>query len=92
MWERFEASLISANLVKLVNEMKGEGLSQLEIYDRFERFRAMLRETGREKDEDAIMEILDRIIGWCSPQAKFFTHYLSNEEIDSYHKMKNADE
>ena len=92
MWERFEMSLTSANLVTLVNEMKGEGLSQLEIYDRFEHFRAMLRETSREKDEDTVIDILDRIVGWCSPQAKLFTRSLSNEEIESYYKTKNTDE
>ncbi len=83
MWEQFEASLASGNLVRLVEEMKSEGLSQLEICDRFERFRAMLREANREEDEDAVLGVMDRIVGWCGPEARLFAHPLSNEEIEA---------
>lgn len=91
MWEQFETSLSSASLVKLVEEMKDKGLSQLEIYNQFGDFRAMLREAGREKDEDSVLDILDRIAGWCGPEAKLFNQAITNEEIEAYHKLKNMD-
>jgi len=32
---------------------------------------------------DAVLDTLDCIVGYCSPQGKLFDHYLSNEEIGS---------
>jgi len=85
---QFEAFLSSGNLVGLVEQMKAEGFNQLEIYDSFEEFRAILRKTHREQDENVVMDIMDRLVGWCSPNAKLFTQSLSNEEIDAYRKRK----
>jgi hypothetical protein len=88
MWEKFEFALSSARLDKLVEEMKNDGLSQVEIYDCFYEFYTMLKEAQREDDEDKVLDVLDRIVGWCSPHNKLFPHYLSNEEIDMYRKLK----
>ncbi len=36
----------------------------------FEKARQQLREAGREKDEDVVMEVMDFLAGWCSPHVK----------------------
>jgi hypothetical protein len=35
--------------------------------DDFEKARQFLREADREKDEDAVMDVMDFLLGWCSP-------------------------
>jgi hypothetical protein len=32
-----------------------------------------LREAGREKDEDAVMDVMDFLVGWCSPHMRLST-------------------
>lgn len=91
MWEKFEAALASNGLVELVEEIKNEGSSQLEIYDRFDQFRAMLRSADREADEECVMDIMDCIVGLCSPGALLFPTGLSNEEIRLYRNAKSKD-
>ncbi len=81
---RFETALAADKLDTLVNEMAAEGASQVEILYRFDQFRALLRKTGRETEEDKVMDTMDRIDGWCSSHNKLFPHYLTNEEIEAY--------
>jgi hypothetical protein len=44
-----------------------QGQPQAVVLDRFERARQQLRLENREKDEDIVMEIMDFLVGWCSP-------------------------
>ena len=44
-----------------------EGYTEKAVYDLFEDARAQLRVAGREADEDVVMEIMDCLVGWCSP-------------------------
>src|SRR5438132_13661773 len=44
-----------------------EGLTEKAVYDLFEDARAQLRMAGREADEDIVMEVMDCLVGWCSP-------------------------
>jgi hypothetical protein len=46
------------------------GVGQDEILRRFEHFRAQLRRTYREADEDVVMDVMDCLTGWCSPHMK----------------------
>ena len=93
--KRFEAALNSAEpeqqLIELVEEMKREGLSQVEIYFRFEE---RLRPTLNDADEryyDALTNVMDCIIGFCAMDAALFAHYLTNEQIEKYRERKNPD-
>src|SRR5579872_3278156 len=44
-----------------------EGRTEQAVYDLFEDTRAQLRVAGREADEDVVMEVMDCLVGWCSP-------------------------
>jgi hypothetical protein len=54
-------------LRSLVRTLRAEGQDQAAILDLFEQARRHLRETGRDRDEDVVMEVMDFLVGWCSP-------------------------
>ena len=87
---RFEAALANDTLTELVREMEAEGHSQVQIYERFEQFRALLRELDREADEEQVMDTMDGIVGWCGPRVKLFPHSLTNEEIEAYRQSQKS--
>jgi hypothetical protein len=84
--ERFERALASDNLKQLAERMTAEGLSQPAVYQLFESFLEFLEQQKRESDEEVLHDCLDCIVGYCSPGSKWFSHYLTNEEIDAYRK------
>ncbi len=47
-----------------------QGWTQEAVYDLFEKARAELRLHNREAHEDVVMEVMDRLAGWCSPCQK----------------------
>jgi hypothetical protein len=55
---------------------KAEGLSQLQIYRLFDEQRARHQNDSDETKYNAILEVLDRIAGWCAPQARLFDSQL----------------
>ncbi len=65
-----------AALRMLVTQLTTEGLSQRAIYELFDTFRADLRVGGRDADEDVVLEVMDQIVGWCSPHVRLFPHLL----------------
>jgi predicted RNase H-like nuclease len=85
---QFEDALVSKSLISLVEQMKNEGRTQLQIYHLFESFRALLRETDREADEDDVMDVMDLICGWCGKSARLFSSSLTNEEIEQFQRDK----
>jgi hypothetical protein len=87
---RFEAALAGDSLTELVRELEAEGLIQVEIFERFEQFRALLREFEREADEEQVMDTMDCIVGWCGTHAKLFQHYLTDEEIAAYRQSQRG--
>ena len=62
------------NLMFPLRDVASEALAQ--GYDRdvlledFESVRARLDEEGEEEREDAVMEVMDFLYGWCSPHMK----------------------
>jgi hypothetical protein len=54
-------------LRSLVQALHDQGQEQSAILELFEKTRQQLHETGRDRDEDVIMEIMDFLVGWCSP-------------------------
>ncbi len=80
--DRFEKALRSANPVEslraLVLELSAEGYHKAKIVEMFEQLLIRLQEDpGRETDADAVRDILDFLVGWCSPHMK-----LLREEDD----------
>jgi hypothetical protein len=50
-----------------VQSLQAQGQDQAAILDLFEQARHYLREAGRESEEDVVMEVMDFLVGWCSP-------------------------
>jgi hypothetical protein len=74
--ERFETAFQSPDRVNalrdLVLELSRQGHTKAEIIKLFEEVLVQLREqeTEREEDEDAVMDVLDFLVGWCRPHAR----------------------
>jgi len=72
---RIEAALRTESPVTSLRELAAEllasGQARDAVYDLFESSRAALREADREADEDAVMDLMDFLTGWCSPHIKF---------------------
>ncbi len=60
------------SLRQVVQDMKSAGNSQQEIYDLFVELLAMVRSDGTEQEDDAVRDVLDFIVGWCSPDMRLF--------------------
>lgn len=91
---RLDESLKSSNpnqeLLKLVEELKTMGWSQLDIYDVFETYMFSLDNANRRDESDIVYEVVERIYGWCSPHSRLFPKELSNEEIAKYREAKGV--
>ena len=77
--ERFESALhASAPVTALrtvVLELAAEGVDKPEIAARLEKFLLdrRLRDEHSESDEDALLDVLDALAGWCHPSAQLLT-------------------
>lgn len=78
---RFESALADNQLDSLVEEMKAEGYTQVEVYDKFAQFCHLLTSAGRAEDEDRILELMDRIWGWTTTDQQLFPDFLTDEKI-----------
>lgn len=58
------------NLRALVQELFSRGADKSSVLAALENARQELRQAGREADEDAVMDAMDFIVGWCSPHMK----------------------
>jgi hypothetical protein len=58
------------NLRLLAKELYSRGVLSTSVLAMFEEARQALREAGREADEDAVMDVMDYLVGWCSPHMK----------------------
>jgi hypothetical protein len=47
-----------------------EGKDQPAVLAAFEQARQALRGAGRERDEDAVMDVMDCLVGWCGPHMR----------------------
>jgi len=54
----------------LVKELFSRGADKASVLAAFENARQELRRAGREADEDAVMDAMDFLVGWCSPHVK----------------------
>jgi len=56
----------------LVLELSREGRTKEEIYDLLEKFVLGLRTRAdyQESDEDAVLDVMDALTGWCHPDAQ----------------------
>jgi hypothetical protein len=72
--ESIEKALHAPDPVKelrsLVEGLLAQGQSEETVLATLERARSQLRVDGREKDEDAVMDVMDFVVGWCSPRMR----------------------
>ncbi len=61
-----------SELRSLAQRLLSQGQDQAAILALFERVRQRLRQESREADEDAVMDVMDFLTGWCSPHMKLF--------------------
>jgi hypothetical protein len=54
----------------VVAELLAAGADRNRVQDRLEAFRVRLREQDRETDEDTVLDVLDFVTGWCSPDQR----------------------
>ena len=71
---RIEAALRTPAPMKSLRDLAAEllrsGQGRDAVYGLFESARAALREADREPDEEAVMDVMDFLTGWCSPHMK----------------------
>ena len=66
----FRSSDPMGQLRSLALNLSAQGQDRETIIERFEETRKELRQANREIDEDALMDVLDCLVGWCSPSMK----------------------
>jgi hypothetical protein len=54
-------------LRSLVLDLQAQGQDQAAILTLLEQSRSELSESGREREEDLILDVMDLVVGWCSP-------------------------
>lgn len=71
---RIEAALRTSDRVRelrrLAQQLLDEGSTLEQLCHQFEHLRQELRAAGREDDEDAVMDVMDFLGGWCSPHMR----------------------
>ena len=89
---RFDEALASGTSLELARAMKVEGRSQVEIFDLFITYRALLdlqEKKWSEEEEDNSNDVTDVIVGFCRLDLKLFPDtYLTHEEIEKYRQQK----
>lgn len=72
--ERLESAARSPQAVQslrsLVGELGREQHTREQIYEQLEQLLLRLRASGREAEEEAVLEIMDALTGWCHPDAR----------------------
>ncbi|MGC8642322.1 MAG: hypothetical protein ACP5XB_20870 [Isosphaeraceae bacterium] len=57
-------------LRSLAARMLHEGYARTAVVEHFEEARQRLRQADREAEEDVVMDVMDCLVGWCSPHMK----------------------
>ncbi len=57
---------------KTLIKYKNQGMDKTTMYNLLDSLRLEMRNKGDEKTEDAIMEFMDLVVGYCDPQWKIF--------------------
>jgi hypothetical protein len=60
----------TVSLTKAVRALLSQGQDRDAIYSELEGLRVALQAAGRESEEDAVLEVMDFLTGWCSPHAR----------------------
>jgi hypothetical protein len=86
--EEFESAVRTSEPVdalrKLALEFAARSYSRDRVRELFQQFLVRLQEgtADREADEDAVMDGVDMIDGWCGPHARLFPAEASPKSVD----------
>jgi len=73
--KNFERALHAGEPVRelraLALRLSSQGYDRTALVEKFEAVRQQLRLADREADEDAVMDVLDFLTGWCSPHMQW---------------------
>ena len=61
-----------ADLSELAVKYKDLGMDKESMYHVLEVLMLELRENKDEASEDLIMDLMDRVVGWCNPDSRIF--------------------
>ena len=53
-----------------VERLLAQGQSRTELIAELEQFREVLRQSDQEEAEDAVLDVMDFVVGWASPHMK----------------------
>jgi hypothetical protein len=69
--EQFEQALKASDPTVELREVVGcllaQGHERQAVAEELQRFRSLLQRSGREEEEDIVLEVMDFLAGWCSP-------------------------
>ena len=71
----YEQQLASENPLRelrnsVAHQLHEEHVPRDEVLRRLDTIRRELRAAGREEDEDIVMDVMDFVVGWCSPRQR----------------------
>jgi len=61
---------------KIILDLKNAGVSQREIYNTFSEFLENIMEHGTDEQNEALQYMMDRVVGWCNKEQRFFDEYF----------------
>jgi Asp-tRNA(Asn)/Glu-tRNA(Gln) amidotransferase A subunit family amidase len=72
---RYEAALAADKPLErlreaVVHDLEVVGRDRAAVYRALDELRLDLRRAGREADEDNVMDVMDFLVGWCSPHRR----------------------
>ncbi len=74
LYQQFDEALHAEDplqrLVEVVQGLLAQGHEREALVEEFEGFRKVLEDAGREEDEDVVLDVMDSLVGWCSPGAR----------------------
>jgi hypothetical protein len=73
----------SQQLRSLVQRLFAQGQGTDSVLALFETARQQLREDGRKADEDALMDLMDCLVGWCGPGARLSPASAARQQTDT---------
>lgn len=77
---RFEKALQAPQpgraICELAHALRDEGMSQVEMYQLFDEFRALHQDDADETLHNGILDTRDLVVGWCSLGRGLFPHML----------------
>ena len=59
-------------VLELARALKADGMTQVEMYQLYDEFRAKHQNDADETRYDAILDAMDHIAGWCAIESQLF--------------------